>query len=88
MLEVILLRFSQNDKLWFHRLDRYLPGHLFRYFPEGLGLWRFRMTHDDWYAFIASFAHFYAIGIDPRNGTPYCSASIVSVRFPLRYRSK
>ena len=56
--EVILLRFLQNDKLWFHGLDRDLAGHFFGNFSKGLGLWRFRVTHDDGDALVSAFAHF------------------------------
>src|SRR6266404_5209399 len=56
--EIILLRFSQNDKLWFHRLDRDLPGHFFGHFSESLGLRRLWPANYDGHAGVASFAYF------------------------------
>src|SRR5260370_11010486 len=56
--EAILLRFSQNDKLRFQRLDRDLPGYLFGRFSEGLRLRRLRLADNDGHAFVAAFANF------------------------------
>src|SRR5437762_11292095 len=58
MLQVILLRFSQNDKLWFHGLDRHLPGHFFGHFSEGLSLWRRRVANHDRYSPVSTLADF------------------------------
>src|SRR5689334_20075061 len=54
----ILLPFSQNDKLRFHRLDRDLACHFLRYFAKSLRLRRLRITDDHGHPFVAGLAHF------------------------------